>query len=60
MNHASVENGRYTTIVETANGKRYDLGLGQRVPGKCGSHADETTCHKCLVTNAWTQLEGDK
>lgn len=50
-----IENGTYTTKVKTGLGVIYDLGAGQRVPGKCGTHADENSCPRCLVINAWTE-----
>ena len=51
-----MKDGTYTTIVRTANGKTYDLSKHEYPPSKCSTHGDESSCEKCLVVNAYTEL----
>ena len=47
------EDGTYTTLVETMDGRIYDLGKGEYPPTH--HHPCEAPCPECLVVNAWTE-----
>lgn len=50
----SAENGTYTTMAQTADGRRYNLGEREHPPKH--DHGG-FSCPGCVVVNAWTARE---